>query len=99
MADLPNPPLITADGDYDIKVDVGHAYLLVLKGTWNGATVTLKTRNDATGGYDAVTDGAFTADAEINFRPPTLILRLTVSGAGGSTSISVMYTKHFIKGN
>jgi len=99
MAALPNPPLIVADGDYDIKVDVGHAYLLTLKGTWNGATVTLKTRNDATGGYDAVIDGAFTADTEQNFRAPTLILRLTVSGSGGSTSIAVGYTKHFIKGN
>tara|TARA_R110000868_G_scaffold124963_8_gene330213 strand:+ start:428 stop:730 length:303 start_codon:yes stop_codon:yes gene_type:complete len=100
MADLPNPPLLTADGDYDFPTQVGEAYLLTLKGTFGGATVTMKTRSDVVAAtYDAVTDGAFTADAEVNFRAPSLVTRLTVSGAGGSTAIRVTRVKHVIKGN
>ena len=98
MAALPNPPLLTANGDYDIKVAVGRAYLLTLNGTWGGATITMKVRNDAVDGtFNNVIDGAFTADTEQDFRSPSQIVRLTVSDATGTTSIAVAYTKHFIK--
>jgi hypothetical protein len=94
MAALPNPAILTVDGDYDLSVIPGVAYLVIIKGTWNGATATLKTLNPATGAYDAVIDGAFTADTETTFRAPSNQLRITISGAGGSTDLSVQATPH-----
>lgn len=100
MSALPNPPLLIADGDYDFQTEIGSAYLLTLKGEFGGATVTLKTRSDVVSEtFDNVTSGAFTAEAEVNFRAPSLITRLTVSGAGGSTAIRVTRAEHIIKGN
>lgn len=94
MAALPNPAILTLDGDYDISVTPGVAHLVVIKGTWDSATVTLKTLNPATGAYDAVIDGAFTADTEQNFRAPSNQLRFTVSNDGASTSVSVQVIPH-----
>lgn len=94
MASLPNPAILTTDGDYDISVIPGTAYLINLKGTWNGATVTLKTLNGATGAYSNVIDGAFTADTEQNFRAPSNTLRLTVSNDGASTAVGVEIIPH-----
>ncbi len=94
MAALPNPAILTVDGDYDISVIPGVAYLVVIKGTWNGATATLKTLNPATAAYDAVTDGAFTADTEQNLRAPSNQLRVSITNDGASTSLSVQVIPH-----
>ena len=100
MSALPNPPLLTANGDYDFPTETGSAYLLILKGVFDGATVTLKTRSDVVSEtFDSVTDGAFSANAEVNFRAPSLVTRLTVSGAALTTAIRVTRVKHIIKGN
>ncbi len=95
MSALPNPPLITNNGDYDIPTEIGWAYLLTLKGNFDGATVTMKMKSavvDAT--YDDVTDGSWTADAEVNFRPTSATTRLTVSGSGAGTAIRVNNAIH-----
>jgi len=94
MAALPNPAILTVDGDYDISVIPGLAYLITIKGTWNGATATLKTLNSATGNYDAVIDGAFTADTEQNFRAPSNQLRISITNDGASTSLAVAIIPH-----
>jgi hypothetical protein len=94
MPALPNPALLTANGDYDISVTPGLAYLITIKGTFNGATATLKTLNSASGNYDNVIDGAFTAATEQNFRAPSNQLRISITNAGGSTSISIEVIPH-----
>jgi len=94
MAALPDPALLTVDGDYDLSVIPGAAYIITIKGTWNGATATLKTYNAATGTYDSVIDGAFTADTEQNFRAPSNTLRITISDDGASTSLGVAIIPH-----
>ena len=94
MAALPNPALLTVDGDYDISVIPGLAYIITIKGTWNGATATLKTLNAATGTYDLVTDGAFTADTEQNFRAPSNLLRISITNDEASTSLGVAVIPH-----
>tara|TARA_R110000868_G_scaffold104308_2_gene287309 strand:- start:935 stop:1237 length:303 start_codon:yes stop_codon:yes gene_type:complete len=96
---LPNPPLITENGDYDITVEPGSAYLLCLKGNWSAATtVTLKTSSEAIpGNFNNVIDGVFTADTEQDYRPPSDIVRLSVTGADEFTSLEVDNTKHLDK--
>ncbi len=88
MADLPNPPLLTADGDFDVAVTAGREYLLTVKGTWDGATITLSAEDPGLDSFVAVADGSWTANAEARLVPPGR-LRFTVSTAGGSTSVSV----------
>ena len=89
MANLPNPPLITDDGDFDLDVSAGREYLLTLKGTWDGATVTLAARDSGLGTYVAVEDGSWSANAEARLVPPSYGIRFALTGAGASTSISV----------
>lgn len=90
MANLPSPAVLAVDGNYDIpNLAPGKEYLLTLKGTWDGATITLTTMNDATGAYTSVDDGAWTADAEIRFIAPSRNARLAVSNDGASSSVAV----------
>ena len=95
MSAIPNPPLLIANGSYDVAVTAGLAHLLTLKGTFGGATVTLTTlSNGVPGTFDSVKDGAWTADAETNLRPPSGTIRLTVTNATGTTAISASIIPH-----
>lgn len=81
-------PLLTANGSTNIPVEAGKEYLFALKGTFDGATVTLTTRSTVSAGvYDSAEGGAFTDETEQLFLAPSSELRLTVTDAGGSTSI------------
>lgn len=86
MPALPNPPVITANGSYEVPVSTGQQYLFTLKGAFGGGTVTLSTRSNANNGtFDSVEGGAFTAPTEQTFIAPSGELRLTLSGASSST--------------
>lgn len=81
--------ILTANGDYEIETRTGHDHLITLKGVFGGATVTMTTYNNATGGYTSVDGGAWTDEAEDRFVAPSGLMRLSVSGAGGSTAIAI----------
>jgi hypothetical protein len=86
-----NIPLLTANGSTNIPVEAGKEYLFALKGTFDGATVTMTTRSTVQAGvYDSVIGGAFTAETEQLFLAPSSELRLTVSAAGAGTSIAAI---------
>lgn len=91
MANIPPFSLLTANGDYEINTLSGREHLLTLKDTFGGATVTLTALNPAypTETYSAVDGGSWTATDEVTFIPTSHKIRLTVSSAGGSTSIAV----------
>lgn len=90
MASLPTPALLVLDGDYELtNLVLGKEYLLTLKGTWDGATVTLTTFNTASQAYTSVSGGAWTADAEARFVAPSSTARLTVTNDGATTSVAV----------
>lgn len=73
---------ITADGIYDMPVTPGKPHLFTLKGTFGGGTVTMTINSNVTyGTFDAVTGGAWTAEAEDTLIPSGSIVRLTVTGA------------------
>jgi hypothetical protein len=95
MPALPTPPLITANGDYDIPVLAIAPYLLTLKGSFGGATVTLTSLSASIANtFDSIDGATWTAPVETNVRPPTKTLRLTVTGATGTTAISVCIGLH-----
>jgi hypothetical protein len=84
----PTIPLLTVNGTTDVSVEPGKEYLFALKGTFNGATVTLTTRSTVVNGaYDSAEGGTFTAEAEQLFLAPSKECRFTVSSAGAGTSI------------
>lgn len=89
MANLPDPAVFTANGDFDIEGLAIKEHILTLKGTFDGATVTLTCYNDALGEYTAVTGGVITADFEDRMVPPSSKARFTVSGAGAGTEIGL----------
>lgn len=96
MADLPIPAVLTTDGDYDFPVYQGLRHKFALKGTFGGATVTMQildgpltAANNGSPVYVDVIDAAFTDVTEGNLEPTSKSIRLVVSGAGGSTEISV----------
>lgn len=96
MANLSSPAIITANGDYDINVYPGLRHKFTLKGDFGGATVTMQILdgpltedNGGTPVYVDVIDAAFTDVTEGNLEPTSRSVRLVVSGAGGSTEISV----------
>lgn len=61
---------------------------LIIQGTWNGATVTLYVSADGVT-FVAPTSGAWTADTAQNIVLSSgLYYKLTVSAAGGSTSLN-----------
>lgn len=92
MANFIPPSTITTDGNYEINTRPGREHLLTIKGTWDGATATLYTFDDASGSYVAANDGAFTANAEPRFVAPSSSIRLTVTNEGASTSLTVSLT-------
>lgn len=92
MANFIPPGTITTDGDYEINTRPGREHLLTLKGTWDGATITLYAYDDASSTYVAVIDGSFTANAEPRFIAPSSTIRLTMTNDGASTSITVSLT-------
>jgi len=89
MANFIPPDNITTDGNYEINTRPGREHLLTLKGTWDGATVTMTTYNDVDGSYSSVTSGSWTADAEPRFIAPSGNIRLALSNDGASTNINV----------
>lgn len=96
MASLPDPAIITVNGDYDITVYPGLRHKFALKGDFGGATVTMKILDraltDDNGGapvYVDVIGAVFTDVTEGTLEPTSRSVRLSVSGAGGSTEISV----------
>jgi hypothetical protein len=99
MADLPNPPVITTDGDYDVTVSAGREYLVTVAGTWNGATVTLYAYDHGLEDFVAVEDAAWTANAELRYVPRASRLRLTLTNDGASTSLSVTRPRHRRRGD
>ncbi len=92
MANFIPPGTITLDGNYELNTRPGREHLLTLKGTWAGATVTLYAYDDASAGYVAVLNGAFTSDAEPRFVSPSTSIRLTMTNDAPSTSIKVSLT-------
>ena len=92
MANFIPPGTITTDGNYEMNTRPGREHLLTLKGTWDGATLTLYTLDDASGSYVAVNSGSWTANAEPRFIAPSSSCRLTMTNDGASTSITVSLT-------
>lgn len=89
MAEISPFSVLTVDGDYEIRTIAGREHLLTLKGTFDGATVTMTTLNPATDAYTSVDGGAWTAEAEERFIPTGSMIRLAVTNDGASTSIAV----------
>jgi len=72
--------------------------LLLVYGTWDGASVTLTVSNDRTGTFVPMRDaygaqiGVFTADSGVSVDVGKHAFgKLTLSGEGGSTSISAEF--------
>jgi hypothetical protein len=97
MANFIPPSTITADGDYEINTRFSRKHLLTLKGTFDTATVTMTTFNDADGTWTAVNNGSFTATTEFTFDAPSDRIRLNVASASGSTEILVTLTPLFAR--
>jgi hypothetical protein len=89
MATIQPFTVLTLDGNYELATRAGHEHMLTLKGTFDGATVTMTYLNNATGTYTSVDGGAWTAEDEIRFHAPSAMIRLAVTNDGASTSIAV----------
>jgi hypothetical protein len=69
---------------------------LFITGTWNGATATLQASLDGSTWVDVPTDSppttalAMTANGLANFVLGRCKLRISISGAGGSTSLNAL---------
>jgi hypothetical protein len=81
MSNFIPPNTITADGSYEINTRFSRKHLLTLKDDFGGGTVTMTAYNDASGDYEAVDGGSWTAAAEITFDAPSDTIRLTLAGA------------------
>lgn len=67
----------------------GGAGVLTVNGTWNGATVTLQyVGADGSTLVNAGTACVFTANGNCVFYLPKALIKATITGAGGSTSLS-----------
>lgn len=81
----------TSNGDSAIITvpDSGREYSLIrVYGTFGGCTVQASVDFDNSGTYCNLVDGAWTVeDVKQVYLKPDVKLKLTVSGAGGSTSI------------
>lgn len=93
---LPSPPLITADGSYELSgLAIGKKYLLTLKGTFEGATVYLHFWDNALGEFTLTKGGVFNGDDEVRLVTPSSLARLTFAGTGttgsGNTRIAVTF--------
>lgn len=85
---------ITANGDTDIPVEIGKEYLFTLKGNFGGGTVTMTTRSDIEHvQFDAVIDGAWTAETEKVFAAPSKLVRLNMTGATSPNIRVVLFPK------
>jgi len=89
MANISPFSILTVDGAYEFGTLMGHKHLLTLKGTFDGATVTMTAYNNATGTFTSVDNGSWTAEAEETFNAPADRIKLTVTNDGASTSIAV----------
>ena len=79
----------TTDGDSSAVGWNGGRGALVVNGTWDGATMTLKAA-DASGNYISLgSDAELTADGIVNFDLPAgFTLRATLSNDGATTSLT-----------
>jgi hypothetical protein len=92
MSDLYRKNPITANGSYDLAVNMGDVYLFTLKGTFGGATVAMTILSNVDkSSFDSVTDGSWTAETEQTLIPSGSLVRLTVTNASGSTSIRTTF--------
>lgn len=89
MADLPNPPLISANDTYEVVTDPGRQYLLTLKGVWDSGEITLDAWNQGLATWASVDGGPYTTDTELRLVAPSGKLRIALSGVGANTAISV----------
>jgi hypothetical protein len=97
MSELLASNPIVANGEYDLKVIPGRAYIFSLKGSFGAGTVTMTIRSNIdTGTFDAVDGGAWTAPTEDTLTPTGSIVRLTLTGATApsirATIIPIRYT-------
>jgi len=84
--------LLTTNTSLEIPTMPGKDYQVSGLGTWNGATVTLYTYSDDA--WRAVPSGSWTADFEIvRTNGDGTALRLTITSAGGSTSLALNLTE------
>lgn len=79
----------TTDGNSSAVSHPGGPVLLIMRGTFGGATVKIQVSDDGTNWVD-LQYSAFTAAVAILMELPiNTLIRANVSGAGGSTSITV----------
>jgi regulation of enolase protein 1 (concanavalin A-like superfamily) len=79
----------TTDGNSSALDHPGGPVMLIVRGTFNGATVKLQASDDGTNWVD-VQYAAFTAALAVLFELPIgSKIRANVSGAGASTSLTV----------
>ncbi len=92
MPDLPNPPLLTANGTYEVDVTTGREYLLTLKGNWDGAELNLTSWNHGLGTWSAVDGADWINDDEVRLVAPSSRLRfgLVLGGPGAAISITLI---------
>jgi hypothetical protein len=89
MADLPNPPILSTNGTYEVATDPGREYLLTLYGVWDSGEIVLWAWNEALEDYTSVQSGSWTTDTEVRFVAPSHTVRLALSGVGAGTAIGV----------
>lgn len=99
MAQLPTPRILIASGEYELPDIVrGKSYLLTFRGDFDGATLALQFKNDATGEFLTVDNGSWTGAAdeprEINFRAESETAQLLLDDAAGSTAIAITLVRH-----
>lgn len=88
MAALPDPPVLTTDGNYDLaNLDPGREYRLELTGTFDGATVALQQWDGSA--FVAGSQGPWTAAGSADVVARASSARFVVSNDGASTSITV----------
>lgn len=79
----------TTDGNSSSVAHPGGPVLLIVRGTFGGATVKIQVSDDGTNWVD-LQYAAFTAAiATLMELPIGTLIRANISGAGGSTSITV----------
>lgn len=91
MPALPDPPILTTNGVYEVPVEVGREYLLTLKGAWDGASIELFFYSAALSDYTPVDGGSWTANAEIRLVAPSPLAALVVGNDGASTEVGVTF--------
>ena len=89
MANTKTLATITADGAAGAFEYDGGPAILVLRGTWGGATVNIQVSDNGTNYVNFRDDSGFTADGAVSLDPlPRCYLR---ASASGTTTTSVVF--------